>query len=350
MSDLEGMSQNIRESQLPGESDGSFNMSAESVFPLNTSEHEPEFSSNKSLSGRQVAWRRFKSHRLAMISLIFLVLLVIVVSFANLIAPYGYQVQNLHQLLKGPSLAHWMGTDNLGRDEFSRLLYAGRISLLVGLTVSLSSGIIGTLVGAIAGYYGRWIDNLLMRVTDLFLTVPLLVVLIIGSTLLSGGVLGIIIILSLFFWMYAARIVRGVFMSLKEQEFVESARSIGSSHLRIIVLQILPNAFGPILVCMTLGVAQAILTESSLSFLGFGIQPPTPSWGNMLNDAQDYFQSAPWLLLAPGIAILLTVLAVNFVGDGLRDALDPMQTPHRLKSQVPEAMAEIEGGYDEATA
>ena len=275
------------------------------------------------LTTRQIAWRNFRRHKLAVASAIVLLIMVIAVCFAGQISRYSYQQLHLSAELQGPSTAHWLGTDNLGRDELSRLLYGGRISLLVGLSVSLSAGIIGTMIGAIAGYFGGLVDNVLMRITDLFLTIPLLVILIIGSTLLGGDVIDIVVILTLFFWMYTARIVRGVFLTMKEQEFVEAARALGTSRRRIIFVQMLPNAAGPILVSITLGVAGAILTESALSFLGFGIQPPTPSWGNMLNDAQDYFQTAPWMLLAPGLAILITVLAVNFLGDGLRDALDP---------------------------
>lgn len=271
----------------------------------------------------QIAWRNFRSHKLAVASAILLLIMLIAVILAGQISRYAYQQQNLSAQLQGPSMAHWLGTDDLGRDEFARLLYGGRVSLLVGLSVSLSAGVIGTLIGAIAGYFGGIVDNVLMRLTDLFLTIPLLVVLIVGSTLLSGGVLDIVIILTMFFWMYTARIVRGVFLTMKEQEFVDAARALGTSRLRIILVQMLPNATGPILVSITLGVANAILIESALSFLGFGIQLPTPSWGNMLNDARDYFQTAPWMLFAPGLAILITVLAVNFVGDGLRDALDP---------------------------
>jgi peptide/nickel transport system permease protein len=226
---------------------------------------------------------------------------------------------------KGPSAAHWFGTDLLGRDEFTRVMYGGRISLLVGLSVALSAGIIGAVVGAVAGYYGGWIDNVLMRVTDLFLSIPFLVILIIAANALGGSLFDIVVILAVFFWMPDARIVRGVFLSLKEKEFVESARSSGASNARIIFLHILPNSMGPIIVNMTLSVAAAILTESALSFLGFGIQPPTPTWGNLLNNATGYAQLYPWLVWFPGLAILITVLCVNFLGDGLRDALDPHQ-------------------------
>lgn len=277
------------------------------------------------LSTRQLAWRRFKRHKLAIGSTAVLLLLALVVVIAGVISRYGFAEQDLANLIAGPGGKHWFGTDNLGRDEFTRVLYGGRISLLVGLTVALSAGLIGAVVGSLAGYYGGWLDNLLMRVTDLFLAIPFLVILIIAARALGGSVFDIILILALFFWMPDARIVRGVFLSLKEKEFVEAARASGASDMRIIFVHMLPNAMGPIIVNVTLGVAAAILTESALSFLGFGVQPPTPTWGNLLNDAQNFTLIAPWLVWFPGLAILITVLCVNFLGDGLRDALDPHQ-------------------------
>jgi peptide/nickel transport system permease protein len=280
------------------------------------------------LSTRQLAWRRFKHHKVAIVSAIILAVIALMCIFAPLIARYGPTDNDLLAPLQGPSLKHWLGTDNLGRDEFSRILYGGRISLLVGLAVALSAGGFGAFVGALAGYYGGWRDNLLMRFTDLFLSIPFLVILIVAARLpaiANLGVLGIVIILALFFWMPDARIVRGVFLSLKEKEFVEAARASGASNKRIIFVHMIPNAMGPIIVNTTLNVAAAILTESALSFLGFGIQPPTPSWGNLLNDAQNFTLISPGLVWFPGLAILLTVLCVNFLGDGLRDALDPHQ-------------------------
>jgi peptide/nickel transport system permease protein len=277
------------------------------------------------LSQRTLAWRRFRRHKLAMASMIVLLLLGLVTVFAPLIAPYGYAEQHLDQTLLGPGSKYLLGTDTLGRDEFSRLLYGGRISLLVGLGVALSSGILGTLIGSAAGFYGGRLDNIVMRVTDFFLSIPLLVTLIVASRALGGTILDIVVILSLFAWMPLARIVRGVFLSLREKEFVEAARAIGASNWRIILRHLIPNALGPIIVNVTLTVALAILTESLLSFLGFGIQPPVPSWGNMLEDGRDLMTIAGWLVWFPGLMILITVLCVNFLGDGLRDALDPTQ-------------------------
>jgi peptide/nickel transport system permease protein len=277
------------------------------------------------LTTRQLAWRRFKRHKLAIVSAIILLVLGFCTLFVPFISQFGFAQQNLLNRVKPPSSNHWFGTDQLGRDVFTRVLYGGRISLLVGLAVAVSSGIIGSLVGATAGFHGGWIDNALMRVTDLFLSIPFLVILIIAAAALGGSLFDIVLILSLFFWMPLARIVRGVFLSLKEKEFVEAARASGATNSRIIFYHMLPNAMGPIIVNATLGVAAAILTESALSFLGFGVQPPTPTWGNLLNSSRQFAQLYPWLVWFPGLAILITVLCVNFLGDGLRDALDPHQ-------------------------
>ncbi len=273
----------------------------------------------------QLVWRRLRRHRLAMASVVVLVLIALVAIFAGFVAPKGYAEQDLGAQLLSPRAGSLLGTDTLGRDELSRVIYGGRISLAVGLSVALSAGLIGTLIGALAGFYGGRLDTLLMRITDLFLSIPLLVILIVAATVLGGSAFDIVFVLSLFFWMPMARVVRGVFLSLREKEFVEAARAIGASGRRIIVRHMLPNALGPIIVNVTLTVAQAILIESVLSFLGFGIQPPTPTWGNMLAESRDLATVAPWLIWFPGLAILLTILCVNFFGDGLRDAFDPTQ-------------------------
>ena len=277
------------------------------------------------LSQRTLMWRRFRRHRLAMASLVVLVLIGLATILAGVLTPYGYAEQRLDQILQGPSAEHWLGTDQLGRDELTRLLYGGRISLMVGIGVALVSGVIGTVVGAAAGFYGGRLDNAVMRLTDLFLSIPLLVLLIIASRATGGKTRDIVLVLSLALWMFMARIVRGLFLSLREKEFIEAARSIGASNRRIILRHMLPNSIGVIIVNLTLTVAIAILTESLLSFLGFGVQPPTPTWGNMLEDGRPQMTFAGWLVWFPGLAILLTVLCVNFLGDGLRDALDPTQ-------------------------
>ena len=277
------------------------------------------------LSQRTLMWRRFRRHKLAIASLVTLVVIGLATLLAGVLSPYEYSEQHLDQILQGPSAKHLLGTDQLGRDELTRLLYGGRISLLVGLGVALVSGVVGTLVGVVAGFYGGRLDNAVMRLTDLFLSIPLLVLLIIASRATGGSIRDIVLVLSLALWMFLARIVRGLFLSLREKEFVEAARSIGASNRRIIFRHMLPNALGVIIVSITLTVAIAILTESLLSFLGFGIQPPTPTWGNMLEDGRPQMTYAAWLVWFPGLAILITVMCVNFLGDGLRDALDPTQ-------------------------
>lgn len=275
------------------------------------------------LSQRQLAWRKFKSNKLAIAGIVILGIIVLAVIFGPLVTGYNYHEQDFTQRLESPSSTHWMGTDTLGRDEFTRVLVGGRISLFVGLAVAISASIIGTFVGAMAGFYGGRMDNLLMRVTDLFLAIPFIVILVIFANWLGGSVVAIVAVLAAFFWMGDARIVRGVILSLKEKEFVEAARASGASNKRIMFGHLVPNTMGPIIVNTTLAVVYAILTESVLSFLGFGIQPPVPTWGNLLDDAQGAMTIAPWLVWFPGLAILITVLCVNFIGDGLRDALDP---------------------------
>ena len=271
----------------------------------------------------QVAWRRFRRHKAAVAGLAVLVLLYASAILAPVLAPFDPTAVALGEANQAPSASHLMGTDNLGRDEFSRVLYGGRVSLAVGLAVALSAGLVGTTLGAVAGASGRFLDGAVMRVTDFFLAMPLLAVLMMASHALGGSVLDVVVVLSLLFWMPVARVVRGVFLSIREKEYVEAARALGAGRWRLLWRHMLPNAAGPIIVNVTLGVALAILTESLLSFLGFGIQPPTPTWGNMVNQGAELMLTEPWLVWFPGLMILVTVLAVNFLGDGLRDALDP---------------------------
>lgn len=278
------------------------------------------------LSPGQMAFRRFLRHKLAMASLALLLLLGLACAFAPLLASHGYaDILGPKFLLDSPRRSLPFGTDAIGRDMFARVLYGGRVSLAVGAGVAILATAIGTFIGAITGYFGGRLDNLLMRITDLFLAMPLLVILILASRALHGKIYEIVLLLGLFVWMPLARIVRGLFLSLKEKEFVEAARAMGAGPFRIMFRHMLPNCWGPIIVNATLTVAQAILTESVLSFLGFGIQPPVPTWGNLLNTGRTYTIVAPWLVYFPGVAIFLTVVAVNFLGDGLRDAFDPSQ-------------------------
>jgi peptide/nickel transport system permease protein len=276
----------------------------------------------------QLFWRRFARHKVALASIGVLVVLAVVCFGAPLFAPYSRDHQNLTLGTVGPSWSHWFGTDELGRDQLTRILYAGQISLKIGLAVALLSTVVGVAVGAVAGYLGKATDQVLMRVTDLFLVVPALAVLAIALKKFGHDDLTIIWVLAALFWMYVARVVRAQVLSVKEQEFVEAARASGASGPWIVARHILPNCIGPIVVNATLAVAAAIVAESTLSFLGFGVQLPATSWGRMLSDAEGYVgTSQSYLLYFPGLAILLTVLAVNFLGDGLRDAFDPQSEP-----------------------
>ena len=271
---------------------------------------------------------RFLRHRLAVVSLIVLILIGLLGAFAPQIAPYGYDQIELQDSSLSPTLEGWhlFGTDQLGRDYLSRVLYGIRTSLWVAVFVALVSTAIGTAIGAVAGYYGGRVDNLLMRFTDLVLTLPGLAVLLTASVFFgSGEPLQIGLILALLFWTGLARIVRGLFLSLRETEFVEAARAAGASDLRVIVRHMLPNCIGPIIVSTTLIVAAAILVEAALSFLGFGIQPPDAALGKLISDGQSEGFELWWLVTFPGLVITVIALCVNFVGDGLRDALDPTQ-------------------------
>ena len=225
--------------------------------------------------------------------------------------------------LKGPSRGHILGTDEIGRDVLARLIYAGRVSLLIGLGVSIVSVVIGTSLGALAGYFGGWIDSVVMALTNILQSFPLLILVMVIGSIFPLRPAGLVFLVSAVAWVTTARLVRGQVLSLRERQVIEAAKSIGAGHMRLIVFHLVPNALGPVLVAATLLVAFAILTESALSFLGFGVKPPTPTWGNMLNSAQAYIRTAPWLGIFPGLAISLTVLSFNLVGDSLRGRLDP---------------------------
>jgi peptide/nickel transport system permease protein len=291
----------------------------------------------------QLFRRRFFRHKLAVVSLVVLILLVFACFGAHWIAPYPQHKTNILLGPTPPSSEHWFGTDELGRDQLTEILYAGQLSLKIGFAVAIVSTFIGVLFGAVAGFFGKWVDNLLMRITDLVLIVPALLILALllsyvrvhkqflwwhlGDKFLFWQVnidTPIIVILALVGWTYIARVVRGQVLSIKEKEFVEAARAAGASNSRIIVRHILPNTISTIMVNMTLAIAAAIVTESTLSFLGFGVQLPLNSWGRMLYDAKGTVGTPKvHLLYFPGLFLLITVLAVNFLGDGLRDAFDP---------------------------
>jgi peptide/nickel transport system permease protein len=284
-----------------------------------------------------LVWRRFRRHRLGLISLFVLLALVAACFLAPWIAPYPFDKQDplLINRFPGPSPQHWLGTDELGRDILSRLLYAGRVSMTVAVLSCVISLLIGVTIGAIAGYFGGWADTLLMRFTDIILALPTLPLLLIFSkalrdfTPLKGALQGnasvavIVFVLAVFGWTGVARLVYGSVLTLKAREFTESSRALGASGFRIIFAHLLPNSAAPIIVSATLAIGGYIIAEASLSFLGFGIVPPAPSWGNMLSGVQAYMFRNPWLAFYPGFTILIVVLCINFIGDALRDALDP---------------------------
>lgn len=271
---------------------------------------------------------RFLRHKLAMASLTVLVIIAVAGIFAEQIAPYGFDEVNIVNRSQAPTWEDWhlFGTDRLGRDYFSRVLFGVRTSVSVAFVVALLSTFIGTVVGALAGYYRGWLDSLLMRLTDFVLAVPFLaVVLVMAAFVGRGSPFRIALILSFLLWTTIARIVRGSYLSLREKEFVEAARAAGASDRRIMFRHMLPNSMGPIVVNATLTVALAILLESVLSFLGFGIQPPVPALGKMIDDGKGAMLTDWWLVVMPGLTIVAICLAINFIGDGLRDALDPTQ-------------------------
>jgi peptide/nickel transport system permease protein len=268
-------------------------------------------------------WKRFSKNKLALAGGGLVVLLFIVSIFAPWIAPHDPNQMNLQEVLMPPSGMHLFGTDQLGRDVLSRMIWGARISLKVGFVATGIAILIGTVLGAVSGYYGRWVDTIIMRFVDIMLCFPTFFLILAVIALLEPSIWNIMMIIGLTGWMGVARLVRADFTSLKERDFVLAARAIGAGDMRIIFIHILPNAMASVLVAATLGVAGAILTESALSFLGIGVQPPTPSWGNILTAGKDNIDIAWWLSLYPGIAILVTVLGYNLLGEGIRDSLDP---------------------------
>ncbi len=286
----------------------------------------------------QMMLRRFIKHRMALIGFFILVGILLYVTIGSLIFTEAYANYNDTSLrLQPPSAEHPFGTDTVGRDILARTVYGGQISLIIGILAVTVAVTLGTAIGALAGYYGGLVDSILMRLTEAMLSIPSLLLLLVmakffsgkipdvnllGRTF-SGSVIVIILIIGLTSWTYLARIVRSTFLSIREQEFILAARALGIPDRRIILSHILPNALAPIIVAATLGVASAILSEAYISFLGMGVRPPTATWGSMLDGAYQYLEEAPWLWFYPGLLIILTVMSINFVGDGLRDALDP---------------------------
>jgi peptide/nickel transport system permease protein len=260
---------------------------------------------------------------------IIIVLVFLLAMLAPIIAPYDPNDINVKAILLSPSWQHWMGTDGLGRDVLSRMLYGGRISLLVGLVAVGISTAIGILLGAIAGYYRGWVDTLIMRLVDVMLSIPSFFLILAVFAFLTPSIINVMIVIGLTSWMGVTRLVRAEFLSLSGREFVLASRTLGAKDARLIFTHLLPNSLTPIIVSSVLGVAGAVLMESGLSFLGLGVQAPQASWGNILTDGKDYIQFAWWLSLFPGLAILITVLGYNLLGEGLRDALDPRSDNNR---------------------
>lgn len=281
-------------------------------------------SSKKRSQWREV-WRRLKRNKMAVLGLVILVILVLMAIFADFIADYDTVVikQNLAQRLQAPSAAHWLGTDEFGRDIFARLVHGTRVSLKVGIIAVGISIVIGGVLGAVAGFYGGKLDNIIMRIMDIFLAVPSILLAIAIVSALGPSILNLMLAISISSVPGYARIVRASVLSIRDQEFIEAAKAIGASNTRIIFRHIIPNSLAPVIVQATLGVASAILSTAGLSFIGLGIQPPAPEWGSMLSGGRQYLRYAWWVTTFPGVAIMITILSLNLLGDGLRDALDP---------------------------
>ncbi len=272
-----------------------------------------------------LGFKKFRKNKLAMFGVIMLIILVTASVAAPWLTSYDKNKVDLYAIENAPDGDHLLGTDDVGRDVFARLLYGGRVSLTVGVMASLSEIVLGVTLGSIAGFYGGWIDSLIMRITDVIMCFPFFVMAIALAAIVGPSLYNLIFILAILEWTKAARIVRAEILSLKERDFIQASRSMGISNMEIILKHVLPNTFSSILVFATLAIADGILAEASLSFLGMGVRPPQPSWGNMLAAAQSMrvLQFEWWLWLPPGLLVFLTVISINFVGDGLRDALDP---------------------------
>jgi len=274
---------------------------------------------------RQSLFSRFSRHRPALLGAVAVVLLCLSAFFAPALAPHDPLELDTKVRFYAPlvDLSFPLGTDELGRDTLSRLLYGGRISLTVGLVAMATTVLTGAVIGLVSGFYGAWVDTLLMRFVDIMLCFPQVFLLLVVAAFVTPTLISISLIIGLTSWMEVSRIIRSEILHLKEQDFVQAARALGASGVRIMVRELMPNIMAPLLVAATLKVAAAVLLESYISYLGYGVQPPLASWGNMLTNAQGYFDTEPWLAILPGVMITLTVMSFNFLGDGLRDALDP---------------------------
>jgi peptide/nickel transport system permease protein len=306
-------------------SQGEEKTSTQAVQPDVASAWDETFAFTPLESPGRRALRRFFRHRLAMFGLAVLVIMAVLAIAAPLVAPYAYYEQDLARFREGPSAAHWLGTDSFGRDVLSRLIYGARVSLSVGLIAVGVYEMIAIILGSIAGYYGGRVDWIIMRVVDVVMTFPWLIIIIFMVSILGPGIRNSMLAIAVLGWTGPTRLVRGQILSLREMDYVTAARSIGASNVRIIRRHVLPGVVAPLVVHATFGVASAILTEAGLSFLNLGVLPPEASRGNMMTTAQELviLERMPWLWVPPGVCIMLSVLAINFIGDGLRDALDP---------------------------
>ncbi len=268
-------------------------------------------------------WTRLSHNSITIVGLVVIILMALIALFAEPLAPYGYEVMSLPEKLQGPSALHWLGTDQFGRDILSRMIFGARVSLIVGFGGVLVAMVIGVFLGAIAGFYGKWTDEIVMRFMDIMLAFPFIILAVALMAMVGPGMNNIVFVVGITRMPQFARVVRGSILALKATDFITAARAIGQREWKILATHILPNCLTPIVVMASLSVATAILTESSLSFLGLGIQPPEASWGTMVSDGRRFMLDAPWISTFPGIAISLTILGYNLLGDGLRDALDP---------------------------
>lgn len=279
--------------------------------------------SKKNSQAKEI-WRRFRKSKTAMLGLVLLIFVVGIAIFADVIVPYENAIaQDIPNRLQGPSAAHWFGTDEAGRDLFARIIHGSRYSLAIGIITTIVSMIVGGLLGAVAAYYGGWVDNVIMRITDVIMTVPPILLSLAVVAALGANLRNLLIAITVSCVPGIIRMVRSVVLGVVEEDYIEAARSYGTSDMRIILKYVIPNALGPIIVTATMNVATMILSASGLSFLGMGVQPPAPEWGALLSDAETYMFSAPHLLYIPGLFIVIAALSFNLAGDGLRDALDP---------------------------
>ena len=275
------------------------------------------------LSGSKRAWLEFRRNRFALVGAAFMVFIAFMAVFAPIVSTHDPYAQSLRKRMKPPTAEHWLGTDEVGRDVYSRLVYGARISLFVGIVGTAAGVVCGTIVGLISGFFGGWVDTLVMRVIDIMYSFPGIVLAILLISVLGPSIFNLILVLAIWAVPSLSRIVRGNVLSLKEQDYAEAARALGAGRLRIMFVHLLPNSLAPIIVYATLGVAGAILTTAALGFLGLGVQPPQAEWGNMLSNGRQYLRRAPLLMVFPGALISMTVISINLIGDALRDALDP---------------------------